>query len=130
MAKLIDFKCKYAEYSGISKEKASEKGLSLPESYFHAEQIAKLAGSQAVLPFEDVYKRQSQSMAKMFAGKMKVYQPNQISQIALLFYNCIITSVTGNNDYSALRNQYNEQNQVNIDIQHYKKEQDVYKRQV
>lgn len=64
----------------------------------------------------------SQSMAKMFAGKMKVYQPNQISQIALLFYNCIITSVTGNNDYSALRNQYNEQNQVNIDIQHYKKE--------
>ncbi len=64
----------------------------------------------------------AQSMAKMFAGKMKVYQPNQISQIALLFYNCIITSVTGNNDYSALRNQYSEQNQVNIDIQHYKKE--------
>ncbi len=54
MAKLIDFKCKYAEYSGISKEKASEKGLSLPESYFHAEQIAKLAGSQAVLPFDPV----------------------------------------------------------------------------
>lgn len=50
------------------------------------------------------------TMAKMIAGKMKVYQPNQISQIALLFYNCIITSVTGNNDYSALRNQYNEQN--------------------
>lgn len=64
----------------------------------------------------------AQSMAKMFAGKMKVYQPNQISQIALLFYNCIITSVSGNNDYNALRNQYSEQNQINIDIQHYKKE--------
>lgn len=57
MAKLIDFKCKYAEYSGISKEKASEKGLSLPESYFHAEQIAKLAGSQAVLPLTLFWKR-------------------------------------------------------------------------
>ena len=61
-------------------------------------------------------------MAKMFAGKMKVYQPNQISQIALLLYNCIITSVSGSDDYSALRNQYNEQNKVNVDIQHYKKE--------
>lgn len=61
-------------------------------------------------------------MAKMFAGKMKVYQPNQISQIALLFYNCIITSVSGNNAYSSLRNQYSEQNKINIDIQHYKKE--------
>lgn len=62
------------------------------------------------------------AMAKMFAGKMKVYQPNQVSQIALLFYNCIITSVSGTNDYSALRNQYSEQNKINIDIQHYKKE--------
>ncbi|MGN0659128.1 MAG: helix-turn-helix domain-containing protein [Emergencia sp.] len=62
------------------------------------------------------------SMAKMFAGKMKVYQPNQISQIALLFYNCIITSVSGNNAYSALRNQYSEQNQINMDIQNYKRE--------
>ena len=61
-------------------------------------------------------------MAKMFAGKMKVYHPSQISQIALLFYNCIITSVSGSDDYSALRNQYSEQNKINIDIQHYKKE--------
>lgn len=64
----------------------------------------------------------SLSMAKMFAGKMKVYQPNQISQLALLFYNCIVTSVSGTNDYSVLRNQYNEQNLINQNIQNYKKE--------
>ncbi len=62
------------------------------------------------------------AVAKMFAGKMKVFQPNQVSQIAILFYNCIITSVSASNDYSALRNQYSEQNKINIDIQHYKKE--------
>lgn len=54
MAKLIDFKCKYAEYSGISKDKAAEKGLSLPACYLQAEQIVKLAGNQAVLPFDPV----------------------------------------------------------------------------
>ena len=61
------------------------------------------------------------AIAKMFAGKMKVFEPNQISQIALLFYNCIITSVSGTNDYSALRTQYSEQNKVNMSIQNYKK---------
>ena len=61
------------------------------------------------------------AIAKMFAGKMKVFEPNQISQIALLFYNCIITSVSGANDYSALRSQYSEQNKVNMSIQNYKK---------
>lgn len=64
----------------------------------------------------------SLSMAKMFAGKMKVYQPNQVSQLALLFYNCVVTSVSGANDYSLLRNQYSEQNQINLNIQNYKKE--------
>ena len=58
----------------------------------------------------------------MFASKMKVYQPNQVSQLALLFYNCIVTSVSGNHDYSALRNQYSEQNKINTDIQNYKRE--------
>lgn len=64
----------------------------------------------------------SLSIAKMFARKMKTYQPNEISQLALLFYNGIITSVSGNNDYNTLRTQYKEQNKVNHDIQHYKKE--------
>lgn len=62
------------------------------------------------------------ALARMFASKMRVYQPNQISQIALLFYNCIITAVSSDNAYSTLRNQYSEQNQINLDIQNYKKE--------
>lgn len=52
MAKLIDYRCRYADYSGISKEAAQEKGLSLPEAYLCAEEIALLAGSEAVLPFD------------------------------------------------------------------------------
>ena len=63
-----------------------------------------------------------ESMAKMFASKMKVYQPNQVSQLALMFYNSIITSVSGSHDYSTLRNQYSEQNKISADIQNYKRE--------
>lgn len=54
MAKLIDFKCNYAEYSGISRDSAAEMGLTLPECYMTAQQIAKLAGQHAVLPFDPV----------------------------------------------------------------------------
>jgi len=54
MAKLIDYQCKYAQYSGMSKEDAAAKGLSLPEAYFHAEQIAALVGDDPVLPFDPV----------------------------------------------------------------------------
>jgi len=54
MAKLIDYRCRYTEYHGMSKDDAAEKGLSLPEAYCHAEQIVKLAGMQAVLPFDPI----------------------------------------------------------------------------
>ncbi len=54
MAKLIDYQCKYAEYSGMSREDATAKGLTLPEAYFNAEQIAALAGDNPVLPFDPV----------------------------------------------------------------------------
>lgn len=54
MAKLIDFKCKYAQYSGITKDWAAEKGVTLPQCYMSADQIVKLAGDQAVLPFDPV----------------------------------------------------------------------------
>ena len=54
MAKLIDYHCRYADYHGISKDNAAAKGLHLPEAYCHADQIAKLAGQQAVLPFDPV----------------------------------------------------------------------------
>ena len=54
MAKLIDYHCRYADYSGMSKDDAAAKGLSLPEAYCIAEQIALLAGPQAVLPFDPI----------------------------------------------------------------------------
>lgn len=54
MAKLIDYKCKYAAYSGLSREDAEAKGLRLPDALCSAEQIAKLAGNDAVLPFDPV----------------------------------------------------------------------------
>lgn len=54
MAKLIDYRCRYTEYHGMSKDEAAAKGLSLPEAYCHAEQIIKLAGMQAVLPFDPI----------------------------------------------------------------------------
>lgn len=54
MARLIDYKCRYAAYSGLSKESAEAKGLRLPDALCSAEQIAKLAGSHAVLPFDPV----------------------------------------------------------------------------
>ena len=54
MAKLMDYRCRYNEYHGMSKDDAAAKGLSLPEAYCHADQIAKLAGMQAVLPFDPI----------------------------------------------------------------------------
>ena len=59
MSKLIDYSCKYAEYSGISKEDAAAKGLSLPEAYFSADAIAALAGENPVLPFDPVLEAES-----------------------------------------------------------------------
>lgn len=63
------------------------------------------------------------SIAKLFAGKMKTFKPNQVSEIALLFFNNIITSIYGNSDYNALRSQYDRESKINIDIQKYKKAQ-------
>ena len=54
MAKLIDFKCRYADYQGISKTEAEAMGLSLPDAYLHGETIAKLIGGNGVLPFDPV----------------------------------------------------------------------------
>ena len=63
----------------------------------------------------------SLKMAEMFANKMHVFLPNQVSELALLLHNCIITAVAGNNDYNKIRTQNEKQNQINADIQRYKK---------
>ncbi|QIB70000.1 AraC family transcriptional regulator [Aminipila butyrica] len=62
------------------------------------------------------------SQAEAFARQMKVYHPNEISQLALLFYNSIITSASAAMDYDDLRNQYSQQNRIGSDIQQYKKD--------
>lgn len=43
MSKLIDFKCQYADYKGITPEYADTLGLRLPDLYLKAEDMVKLA---------------------------------------------------------------------------------------
>lgn len=43
MTKLVDFKCQYADYKGITPEYAQSLGLKLPELYLKAEDMATLA---------------------------------------------------------------------------------------
>lgn len=43
MAKLIDFKCRYADYRGVTPEYAASLGLKLPDLYLNAEDMVKLA---------------------------------------------------------------------------------------
>lgn len=61
------------------------------------------------------------NMAEMFASKMHIFQPKQVSELALLLHNCIMTAASASNDYNTLRNQNEKQNQINADIQSYKK---------
>ena len=63
----------------------------------------------------------SLKMAEMFAEKMHVFLPNQVSELALLLHNSILIAVAGNHDYNTLRVQSEKQNQINVNIQRYKK---------
>ena len=58
----------------------------------------------------------SLKMAEMFAEKMHVFLPNQVSELALLLHNSILIAVAGNHDYNTLRVQSEKQNQININI--------------
>ena len=80
--------------------------------------------SSTIKNFSNLNKMDSsqEEITRMFAYTMPTFIPAQISELALLFYNCVITSVSGDNDYSTLRNQYNKQNTINATIQRYKKE--------
>ena len=63
----------------------------------------------------------SLKMAEIFAEKMHVFLPNQVSELALLLHNSILIAVAGNHDYNTLRVQNEKQNQINVNIQRYKK---------
>ena len=62
MAKLIDFKCKYANFKGIDKDYFKSIGLEIPDAYHHAKTIAKISQSIklkennvfCMLPFDPV----------------------------------------------------------------------------
>lgn len=43
MAKLVDFKCRYADFEGITPESAAALGLKVPDLYFRAEDMVLLA---------------------------------------------------------------------------------------
>lgn len=62
------------------------------------------------------------SIARMFAENMHVYQPEELSQLALLLYNTILTSVSGSSDYNTRRMQYSEQSRTASDTQNTKRE--------
>lgn len=64
----------------------------------------------------------SLKMAEMFVSKMRIFQPNQVSELALLLHACILSSLSGDNDYNKLRTQNEKQNKICEDIQRHKKE--------
>lgn len=63
----------------------------------------------------------SLNIAEMFAEKMRVFMPNQVSELALMLHNSILVAVSGSKDYNSLRVQNEKQNQINADIQLSKK---------
>lgn len=62
------------------------------------------------------------SFAKMYAGKMKSYDPSSVSRIALLLYNSVITSISKNSEYQQLRSSNEDQNRINLAIQNKKRQ--------
>ena len=73
MAKLIDYKCRYAEYTGISGEVAASEGLTLPEAYMNASSLAKLAQAMekektgyCVLPVDPVLEAENMGVSVKF----------------------------------------------------------------
>lgn len=73
MAKLIDYKCRYAEYTGISGEIAASEGLTLPEAYMNASSLARLAQAMekgksdyCVLPVDPVLEAENMGASVKF----------------------------------------------------------------
>lgn len=61
------------------------------------------------------------AFAKMYASKMKTYDPTNVTRLSLLLYNSIITSVSQNSDYQALISKNVDQKKINLAIQSQKK---------
>lgn len=46
MAKLIDYKCRYSDYKGVSQEYANSLGVKIPDLYLKAEDMIVLSLAQ------------------------------------------------------------------------------------
>ena len=57
------------------------------------------------------------NLVKNYMNGMPHYEPNTVSELALLLYNSIITSVNGISDYTVMKEQSSKENHVNENIQ-------------
>ena len=57
-------------------------------------------------------------VAKMFCQTMPTYEPNKISELALLLYNSVISSIGVNKDYQSLRETYKDERAISYKIKH------------
>lgn len=53
---------------------------------------------------------------------MKTFKPKEVSHLAIILGNCILASITPNEDYSNINNQYKEQRKIGENLQKYKRE--------
>lgn len=59
----------------------------------------------------------AEAFARMYASKMKAYDPTSVTRLSILLYNSIVTSISRNSEYQALRSSNSDQNSINLAIQ-------------
>ncbi len=57
----------------------------------------------------------------LFLKSMKIFKPKEVSYLATLLGNCVLTPITNNSDYFNINNQYKEQRKIGETLQKYKK---------
>ncbi|MBK5253745.1 MAG: helix-turn-helix domain-containing protein [Peptostreptococcaceae bacterium] len=66
-----------------------------------------------------------ENIARMFANTMPVFEPKQISKLALLLYNSITASININSDYESLRKTTNDKMSISNKIRIMQKSSDL-----
>lgn len=64
----------------------------------------------------------AEAFARMYASKMKSYDPTSVTRLSILLYNSIVTSISRNSEYQALRSSISDQNSINLAIQSRKRD--------
>ncbi|HKK96418.1 MAG TPA: AraC family transcriptional regulator [Anaerovoracaceae bacterium] len=60
--------------------------------------------------------KSEEHVAKMFCSTMPSYEPNKISELAILLYNSVISSIGVNKDYQNLRETYKDERAISYKI--------------